>query len=62
MQEGKSLNRLIKEMLRGALSLDSQLDRSKAFDEFCGVWTEEDARKFEDAVADTRGIDLEDWK
>ena len=61
-KEGKSLNRLIKELLRRALDLDKQLERSTAFDEFCGVWSEEEAREFDKAIFDTRRIDTEDWQ
>ena len=62
-REGLSLNRTIKNLLEDALGLKSQKtkDHRDDFIEFLGVWSEEEAKAFEESIRDFERIDPEDW-
>lgn len=62
--DGTSLNKTIKRLLESALGLSpSQATNHKDdFQEFVGVWTEEEQQRFNDEVASFRKIDLADWE
>ncbi len=63
-REGWSLNRTIKSML--ADSTDGrtigQDDHRGDFAEFCGIWSEGQAREVENALADCEVVNEADWK
>ncbi len=61
--EGLSLNRMAKNLLAQALGVvppDTNARREN-FEEFCGVWSEEEAREFEEAVVGLVRVDPGDW-
>jgi plasmid stability protein len=61
--EGRSVNKVMKELIDQSLGLGSgKTDNRAAFMEFCGVWTEEEAKAFLDAVADLEQVDEADWR
>lgn len=63
-QEGLSLNRTVKKLLRQALGLEpgGNGDRKADFAEFCGVWSKADRAEFDRKTRDLRKVDREDWK
>jgi len=61
--EGRSVNKVMKDMIDQSLGLGSgKNDNRAAFAEFCGVWTEEEARAFLDSIDDLERIDEADWR
>lgn len=62
--EGLSLNRMVKKLLNQALGIEPRevSAQRRAFEAFCGVWTESDAREFAAATAEIREIDEGDWR
>lgn len=63
-QMGLSLNKTIKKILQEALGIKPAeiSSRRSDFEEFCGVWTNEDLQEFNKAVKPLRQINPEDWK
>lgn len=66
-EAGKSLSQTVKELLGAALgeprsTQETFEDRFKRLEEFCGVWTEEEVREFEEAIADCERVEPEDWQ
>ena len=62
-REGKSVNRIVKELIAKALGLGQRPpDNREAFADLCGVWTEEDAAELLRAVADLGTVDVKDWR
>ena len=63
-EEGLSLNRTVKMLLRKALGLEpgGNSDRRGDFAEFCGGWSKADAAEFERKTKDLRKIDPRDWQ
>lgn len=60
-EQGLSLNQLVKRLLRKALALPGQVPApSPGFDDFSGLWTQEEAAEFNASVK--REIDPEEWK
>lgn len=63
-ETGKSLNKVVLELLRGGIGL--KRDKKKApgasLAEFAGKWTEQDVREFEEAIRSCEQIDEEMWK
>lgn len=57
-----SQNRTVKKILEDSLRKTSSEERRKQFEEFCGIWTKEEAREFDKLIEDNRTIDEEDWK
>jgi hypothetical protein len=59
-----SMNELIKRLLAESLGIKAPAmpPHKGDFAGFCGVWTDDDVRAFEERVADTERIDPEDWK
>jgi plasmid stability protein len=55
---GKSVNRLILEILEAAVGVDRRRERLKRY----VTWTEQDLREFEEALASQRVIDDELWR
>jgi hypothetical protein len=62
--EGLSINKTVKKLLEISLGVKPMPDRKNIddFKEFCGLWTDEDFKKFEDTTSDTRKVDPEDWE
>jgi hypothetical protein len=61
--EGKSVNRVVKELIAKALGLDEKPADNKAlFEDLCGVWTEADEREFRGSISDLETTDEKDWK
>ena len=62
-QLGLSLNKTIKQLLAAALGIDLQAgqNRKAGFADLCGAWSREDLIEFDNASADLRKIDPEDW-
>ena len=62
-ETGLSMNKTIKMLLREALGLSAAVQSEEnTFDEFCGVWSEEEFTAFEQNMAEMNQIDPEDWK
>ena len=64
-REGLSLNRTVIKMLEEAAGLRPDEVKPKVnhdFDEFVGVWSEEEADEFDHNLAGQRQIDWELWK
>lgn len=63
-EEGLSLNRTVKMLLRKALGLEpgGNGDRRAEFAEFSGVWSKADATEFERNTKDLRKVDPRDWQ
>ena len=62
--QGRSLNRTAQELLRIAMGLPGAkgIDRTDAFRDLHGTWSEEDLREFNERVADLGRIDPADWE
>jgi plasmid stability protein len=63
--EGRSVNKVVKELLANALGMGGKKkkkDRRQEFADLCGVWTKEEADQFLESIADMETIDDEDWK
>lgn len=61
--KGKSVNRVVKELLAEALGLGGKLpDKRADFADLCGIWTKEEAEEFSKSVADLEAADPGDWK
>ena len=63
-EQGLSLNRTVKMLLRKALGLEPGGNGVKraGFAEFCGVWSKTDAAEFDRRTKDLRKVDLRDWQ
>lgn len=63
-REGKSLNRVMKELLAQSTGVDKsqKAARRTEFDEFAGIWSEEDEAEFDEATADFEKLNEEDWR
>jgi plasmid stability protein len=61
--EGKSVNKVVKELIAKALGLGERPPDNRAeFADLCGVWTEEEAAEFAEAVAEFGAVDEKDWR
>ncbi len=62
-QEGLSLNRLIKRLLRESLGLERQVVNNRDdFASFCGQWTEAEKTEFDKSTEVFSEIDDDVWK
>jgi plasmid stability protein len=60
--EGKSVNRIVKELIAKALGMgDRPPDNRVMFEDLSGIWTEAQEREFLDSIADLETTDEEDW-
>ena len=60
--EGKSVNRIVKELLAKALGMwDKPPDNRAVFEDLSGAWTEEEEREFLESIADLEKTDEKDW-
>ena len=62
--EGRSLNSAAQDLLRTALGLArvNGVDRTDAFRDLCGTWSEEDLREFRWNTADLDRVDPSEWQ
>jgi hypothetical protein len=63
--DGKSVNKIVKELIAKSLGLGNQrgsVDNRKEFVDLCGVWTGEDAAKFLERIDDLEAVDPKDWR
>jgi len=61
--EGRSVNKIVKELIGKALGLgDNPPDNRAMFEDLCGVWSEGDEQEFLASIADLETIDERDWK
>ena len=60
---GLSLNKTIKKIIQEALGIKPSEISSKRseFEEFCGIWTNQDLKEFNKEVEPLRQIYPEDW-
>ena len=64
-EEGKSLNRVVIDLLLEACGIRKSSSAPKVnhdFDEFFGVWSRKEADDFDAALSDQRRVDPEIWK
>jgi len=61
---GLSLNKTIKKIIQEALGIKPAeiSSRKKDFEEFCGLWNNDDLKEFNEAVEPLRQVNSEDWK
>ena len=60
--EGRSVNKIVKELIGKALGLgDRPPDNRAMFEDLSGVWTEAQERAFLDSIADLEKTDEKDW-
>ncbi|MCK5152867.1 MAG: hypothetical protein KAQ93_00790 [Spirochaetales bacterium] len=61
---GLSLNKTIKRIIQEALGIKPAeiSSRRSDFEEFCGIWSEEDLQEFTETVKPLRQINPEEWK
>ena len=60
--EGRSVNKIVKELIAKGLGFDDKPPDNRAmFEDLSGVWTEAQEREFLDSVADLETTDEEDW-
>jgi hypothetical protein len=57
----ESINKLALEALEARYGTGKKARRHSDLDALSGTWSEDEARRFDDALADTRTIDPEDW-
>ncbi len=63
-QKGTSLNKTIKGLLEEALGAKpgNAPDHKEDFRDLCGVWSVQEAERFEKSLGDFEIIDPEDWE
>ncbi len=64
-RSGLSLNKTVISILEEGLGLsggERPRVRNNDFDEFCGIWSEEQADEFDRSLAEQRRIDPELWE
>jgi ferritin-like protein len=62
-KEGKSVNKIVKELIAKALGIgDKPPDNRADFADLCGVWTETEAAEFLALLADLETVDERDWQ
>lgn len=64
-RSGLSLNKTVISILEEGLGLSGSgrsSVRNSDFDEFCGIWSEEQADEFDRSLAEQRRIDPELWE
>ncbi len=62
-KEGKSVNKIVKELLARALGLGERPpDKRSEFADLCGVWNDKEASEFMKTIADLEAVDAKDWR
>lgn len=60
--EGRSVNKIVKELIAKALGMGERPPDNRAmFEDLSGVWTEEEEREFLDSISDLEKTDEKDW-
>lgn len=57
----RSKNALVKDLLARSLGLPMDGVPDDEYSEFCGLWSDEERREFEAAIADNEAIDEAAW-
>jgi len=62
--EGLSLNKVIKKLLKQALGLDSEAktENHRQFSDLCGVWSKRDLAEFDKLTKGLGEVDMRDWQ
>jgi len=61
--EGKSVNKVVKELIAKALGIgDKPPDNRAEFADLCGVWTKAEAAGFMELISDLEITDAKDWQ
>lgn len=60
-EEGLSLNKLVKKILRRSLGLEPVPKKKIDFSDIAGSWTPEEANSFEEAMSDFSEIEKSEW-
>lgn len=61
--ERKSINKIVKELLRSSLGLGvGKKDNKNEFIDLFGIWTEDDEKSFAEAIKDLELVNPMDWK
>ena len=61
--EGKSVNKVVKGLLAKALGIEKEkYDNREEFQDLFGLWTEDEEKRFFEAIRDLEQIHPEDWK
>lgn len=61
-RRGSSKNRLIKDILARELGLPIEENRENEYAEFCGIWSEEERRSFEETQRENSRVDPREWE
>ncbi len=63
-EEGRSLNKTIKHLLKKSLGLNPESDKNhrEEFLEFCGLWSKNDENDFNRRIKDLSEINPEEWR
>jgi len=62
-QNGTSLNRTIKNLLRQSLGISEERKRKHAdFSAFSGIWSTRESKKFAKNIKDFEKVNAKDWK
>jgi plasmid stability protein len=61
--EGKSVNKVVKELIaKGLGRSDKPPDKRAEFVDLCGVWTEAEAAEIMDMITELEVVDEKDWR
>jgi len=62
---GKSVNKVVKELITDSLGLGGPAkgpDNREEFVDLCGAWTKEEAEAFLNGIGDLETVDPKDWR
>jgi len=62
--DNTSVNKTIKKLLEQATGLRPKKEgrHAEEFEEFCGLWSDEELRQFKQAIADLKEIEADEWR
>lgn len=62
--EGRSVNKIVKNMIADALGLNGKKKKNKTgeYADLSGVWTKSETDQFLESIEDMETIDPEDWR
>jgi hypothetical protein len=63
--EGRSVNKIVKELIAKSLGTshrNSAKDNRAEFADLCGAWTKEEADRFLESIDDLEVIEQSDWR
>lgn len=63
-EQGGSVNATVKGIIEQALGVrrTRQQPHRKDFEEFCGMWSQQEYDEFREATADDRRVESEEWR